>query len=365
MDSKGPSIDKAAKVRSGEELPSDQLQQYLSKHFPGNAGVDLTIRQFPSGFSNLTYLIEWGTQAYILRRPPFGAKVKSAHDMGREFRMLSHLRPVFPAVPKPLLYCEDAEVIGAPFYLMERVEGVILRAGMPKNEYPDAETMEGVARSFVENLAQMHSLDLDKSGLADLGKPEGYAQRQIEGWIKRYGGSRTHDIEDMTFTGDWLLANIPDSGTPALIHNDYKYDNLVLDPEDITRIKAVLDWEMATIGDPLMDLGTCLAYWVTTDDPDFMKNLNLNISHLPGNPDRATLAEWYFAARAEAPKDLIFYYVFGLYKIAVIIQQIYFRYEKGFTSDPRFAHIIEGVKAYGKAARLSIEKQRMDRLFDS
>ncbi len=358
-----PSLDQASPVRSGEELPLEKLQQFLSAAFAEDNNTSLKVKQFPKGFSNLTYLIEWGQKEYILRRPPFGANIKSAHDMGREFRMLSRLKPVFPKVPEPVIYCEDSEVIGAPFYLMERVKGIILRAGMPPEKYPDPNAMQGIAKSFIENLARLHSLNLKANNLMDLGKPEGYVQRQIEGWVKRYGASQTHDIPTMTFAGEWLLTNIPNSDTSALIHNDYKYDNLVLDPDDITQIKAVLDWEMATLGNPLMDLGTSLAYWVTSDDPEFMKNLNLNISHLPGNPDRSTLAEWYFQASGTAPTSLIFYYVFGLYKISVIIQQIYYRYEKGFTQDPRFAHIIEGVKAYGKAASLAIEKQQMDRLF--
>lgn len=360
-----PPIDTAAEVRPGEELPLELLRDFLSNNFPGNENSDLRVRQFPKGFSNLTYLIEWGSRDFILRRPPFGANVKTAHDMGREFRMLSRLKPVFAKVPQPLLYCEDDTVIGAPFYLMERVNGVILRAGMPQQAYPNASQMEAVAKKFIQNLAQLHSLDIHTSGLEDLGKPEGYAERQVQGWIKRYHGSQTHEISAMDFTADWLLSHIPLSGKPALIHNDYKYDNLVLDPDDLSRIKAVLDWEMATIGDPLMDLGTSLAYWVTAEDPDFMKGLNLNISHLPGNPDRTTLANWYFEATGQPPVNLIFYYVFGLYKIAVIIQQIFYRYEKGYTRDPRFAQIIEGVKAYGKAAQLAIEKQRMDKLFQN
>lgn len=361
-----PTIDTAAEVRSGEELPLAALQDFLSKNLPNSSTADhFQVRQFPKGFSNLTYLIEWGSKEYILRRPPFGANIKTAHDMGREFRMLSRLKPIFPKVPEPLLYCGDESVIGAPFYVMERVTGVILRAGLPPSAYPPAPIMQAIAKNFIQNLAQLHTLDIHAGGLDDLGKPEGYAQRQVQGWIKRYEAAQTHDIPDMNLTSDWLIHNIPDSGQPALIHNDYKYDNFILDPQDLTQIKAVLDWEMATIGDPLMDLGTSLAYWVTAEDPDFMKGLHLNISHLPGNPNRTTLAEWYFEATRQTPVNLIFYYVFGLFKIAVIIQQIFYRYEKGYTRDPRFAKIIEGVKAYGKAARLAIEKQRMDGLFEA
>ncbi|HEU4931080.1 MAG TPA: phosphotransferase family protein, partial [Pyrinomonadaceae bacterium] len=249
-------IDRSSSVRSGEELPTELLFQYLSAHLPGLT-APLTVEQFPAGFSNLTYLLRSGDRELVLRRPPVGAKIKTAHDMSREYRILSHLYPVYPKVPRPLLFCDDESILGAPFYVMERVTGIILRAQRPTGIDLAPALMRRLSQAFIENLAEIHELDYQAAGLGELGSPQGYVKRQVEGWTKRYFNARTDDVLAIENLAGWLQQNLPaDSERPGLIHNDYKYDNLVLDPDDLGRVIAVLDWEMATIGDPLMDFGT-------------------------------------------------------------------------------------------------------------
>ncbi|MFQ5527853.1 MAG: phosphotransferase family protein [Thermoanaerobaculia bacterium] len=366
-----PALDRAVAVRDGEELDPEALGQYLESEIPELAG-EIRVRQFPSGFSNLTYLVSVGKRELVLRRPPFGATIRSAHDMGREYRILSALDGSYPKAPAPVLYCEDPGVLGAPFYLMERVRGVILRPRMKATEAPDSETMAAIAESLVETLAELHRVDAEAVGLSDLGRPAGYVERQVEGWTKRYAGAQTDQIPAVDRTIAWLSENrgsvagaAGEAGKPgaALIHNDFKYDNLVLDPEDLGRVVAVLDWEMATLGDPMMDLGTSLGYWVDPDDPPEMLALELSPTTLAGNPRRLEVAGTYARLTGRSLEHLVFYYVYGVFKIAVIVQQIYARYKSGHTQDARFASLIEGVKLCGLMAQQAITKGRIDRLF--
>ena len=353
--------DKATKIREGEELPIDKLSDYLKTALPQFAG-ELTVEQFPSGFSNLTYLLRLGDNQLVLRRPPFGANIKSAHDMSREYRILSHLDGHYSKIPSPLHYCEDEDILGAPFYMMERVEGVILRS-KPDSVVPEPLVMNGIARSLASTLAELHQVDFKKAGLENLGKPNGYVKRQIEGWTDRYSNARTDEIAEMDFAAQWLLDKMPEESGASLIHNDFKYDNVVLDENDWTTISAVLDWEMATLGDPLMDFGTSLGYWINISDPPFMKQMQLSPTTLPGNPSRSEFASWYEAASGKKLDNLVYYYVYGLFKIAVIIQQIYYRYTQGHTKDPRFASLIHGVQGCGTVAMQAIQKNRIDDLF--
>jgi len=353
-------MDRAADIRKGEELDTAKLETFLKAHIPGLVG-SLTVRQFPSGFSNLTYLLRIGEREMVLRRPPFGANIKSAHDMGREYRVLSGLIKVYPKVPRPLVYCEDERVLGAPFYVMERVAGVILRARPPKDADLPPALMANLSAAAVDNLAEIHGLDYEVAGLGDLGHPDGYVQRQIEGWSRRYRKAQTDEVADIDAVMTWLAQNLPAESGAALIHNDYKFDNLVLDPDDLTRIKAVLDWEMCTIGDPLMDLGTSLGYWIEAGDPPALLGL-LNLTALPGVYDRAQVVERYEQASGRAVRDPLFYYAYGVFKIAVIVQQIYARYRKGLTQDPRFAPLIHVVRACGETATLALEKGRISDL---
>lgn len=355
-------LDTPRPARKGEELDNARLSAYLSEHLPGFAGT-LSIEQFPAGFSNLTYLVRAGEAEFVLRRPPFGAKIKTAHDMAREYKILKHLRPVYPKVPRPILCCEDERVIGAPFYLMERVSGIILRAQPPAGLDLSPAKMRRLSKAFVENLASIHGVDYERAGLGDLGQPAGYISRQIEGWTRRYTGARTDDVPSIERLAAWLAEHQPpDSERSALIHNDYKYDNIVLGPNDPTQIIAVLDWEMATIGDPLMDLGTTLGYWVEADDPAEWRAFGFGLTTLPGNLSRRELLDYYAQLTGREIRDAVFYYAYGLLKIAVIVQQIYFRYRQGLTQDARFAQLLYLVKVCGQLAERAIEKNRIDRL---
>ena len=361
-------IDRPAPVRAGEELDLERLAEYLAAEL-GLATGDLEVEQFPAGYSNLTYRVHAGGREMVLRRPPFGSKVATAHDMGREHRILTALAGVYGKTPRPLAYCDDPAVLGAPFYLMERVEGVILRGSMAAGSVPDREAMRAVAGELLVTLAELHEIDPAGAGLAGLGRPEGYLERQIEGWTRRWEKSRTDEIAAMETVVSWLPGNAPPverRWRPALIHNDFKYDNLVLDLTGRPRVIAVLDWEMATVGDPLTDLGTTLGYWIEAGDPPAMKALALSPTVVPGNPGRREVAERYVAARGGEldDGDLVFYYVLGLFKIAVIVQQIYYRYRRGHTADPRFAGLIDGVRIFARAAAQAIDRGRIDRLFD-
>ena len=348
-------------VRQGEELPNEPLQAYLSSHL--NLEGPLTVEQFPAGFSNLTYLLRINDRELVLRRPPIGAKIKTAHDMSREYRILSHLHPVYDKVPRPLLFSDDEAIIGAPFYVMERVNGLILRAKPPRGLDLAPTLMRGLSQTFIENLAEIHEVDYEAAGLGDLGSPEGYVKRQVEGWTRRYYNARTDDVPSIEQLAGWLIERLPpDSPTSALIHNDYKYDNIVLAPEDLTRVVAVLDWEMATIGDPLMDFGTSLGYWVETTDPEEWQRYGFGLTSLPGSFTRAELLDHYIKRTGRPIDDPVFYFAYGLLKIAVIVQQIYFRYQKGLTRDPRFAQLGELVKACGNLAQRAIERKRIDEL---
>jgi aminoglycoside phosphotransferase (APT) family kinase protein len=285
-----------------------------------------------------------------LRRPPFGSRVKTAHDMGREYRVLSKLHGAYPPAPKVLLYCDDESVLDAPFYLMEPIRGVIMRRDPPAGLGFSSPTARRLSESFIDNLVCLHALDFESLGLGGLGKPEGYLERQVRGWIERYQGSKTHEVAEVERISSWMMEHIPSATSTALIHNDYKYDNLVLDPGDITRIVGVLDWEMCTIGDPLSDLGTTLAYWVDPHDPEELQKIRWCPSTYPGSLTRAQLIERYARASGRDVSCILFYLVFARFKVAVIVQQIYYRYRQGLTKDPRFAVLGEVAEILLRAA---------------
>ena len=350
-------LDTAAPVRHGEELPVAALETYLAKWLPGASGP-LTVEQFPYGYSNLTYLLRRGGEEFVLRRPPFGNQVKSAHDMGREFRVLSKLSAVFPPAPRPYLYCDDPGVLGGPFYIMERRRGIVLRRAENSGPTLDPPTVRGVSEALIDNLALLHALDYKAAGLADLGKPDGYVSRQVTGWITRYTTAQTEPLSGMDWIAQWLIDHQPAGSDAALVHNDYKYDNLVLDPDDLKRVTAVLDWEMATVGDPLMDLGTTLGYWVQSGDPEAMHANAVGPTALPGSLTRQDLVARYADKTGRDMSGILFYYCFGVYKIAVIIQQIYARYVRGHTQDARFGRLNERVAALCQTALLAAKTGR-------
>lgn len=349
-------LDQAKEIRKGETLDIQQLGQYLSQQVP-EFTLPITIRQFPGGYSNLTYLIKTPDKEYVLRRPPFGANIKSAHDMGREYRVLSTLSGIYAAIPSPVIYCEDESVIGSPFYMMERVKGIILRPSQPPSPLPEPALMRRISESTIDNLVLLHSLELEKSGLIQLGKPAGYTQRQVEGWIRRYHRAKTDEVPAMDAIEEYLSSELPADPTPTFIHNDYKYDNLVLDPVYNDRIIAVLDWEMATVGNPLMDLGTSLSYWVEPKDPPALHMFNLTA--LPGNMNRLEVIERYHLKSGRSLEQIDYYFIYGCYKLAVIVQQIYARFVKGHTKDPRFAALGQVVKACSDQGLRAIKQGRI------
>jgi aminoglycoside phosphotransferase (APT) family kinase protein len=340
--------DQAGAVRVGEELEITRLEPFLREHL-GHEGP-ISIEQFPSGHSNLTYLVRMGSREVVLRRPPFGSKVRSAHDMAREYRVLSKLHNAYPLAPKALVYCDDPAVLNAPFYLMDPIRGMILRRDPSEGMAFSPETARRLSEAFVDNLARLHSRDYAAIGLADLGKPRGYLERQVKGWIERYHNSKTHDLQEVEQISAWLTAKLPARHAAALIHNDYKYDNLVLDPDDATKIVGVLDWEMCTIGDPLTDLGTALAYWTDPQDPEEFQAIRSVPTTLPGTLTRAQLIERYAAITGHDVGEMTFYLAFARFKVAVIIQQIYFRYAQGLTQDARFTELPKRIHALLRAS---------------
>ena len=355
-------------LRAGEDVDGVALLAWIADTVPEMvpAGARLRIGQFPAGFSNLTYLVtiehEHGRRALVLRRPPRGVKAGIAHDMGREHGILEAVQVRGVPVPRPVARCDDAAVIGAPFYLMEHVDGVILRGTPPESLTDDAAAMpaklSALSQTFVQTLGQLHAVDITGEPLASLGRPDGYVQRQVHGWTKRWNSSRTGDVPELDWIAEWLEEHRPPDRATTLVHNDFKLDNLVLEP-DLSRVRAILDWEMATIGDPLMDLGTSLAYWVEAGDAPIFRVFGLGITALPGTMTRAELVQAYGAYRGIDVSDAPFYYAFGLFKVAVIAQQIYARYVQGLTSDPRFAGLGEVVKAAAVAAKGAAETGRI------
>jgi aminoglycoside phosphotransferase (APT) family kinase protein len=355
----GPVLDEADDVRAEERLDLERLRPFVAASLPGASGP-LSIRQFRKGHSNLTYLVRLGDREAVLRRAPFGARVKHAHDMRREFQILAALQGAYGRAPRPIAFCDDEAVIGARFYLMERVHGVVIRGdGSGSGLTFTPELLRATSTALVDNLADLHAVDLARNGLASLGRPEGYVGRQVKGWTERYLAAKTEEVPGVEPVAAWLAAHMPPERGAALIHNDYKYDNVVLDPADVTRIVAVLDWEMATVGDPLMDLGTMLGYWSDADDPPDVRARPGGPTFLPGSLTRRELVERYEARSGRAVGSALFYYVFALFKVAVIVQQIYRRYVEGHTRDERFAALGGWVRAMGAQASRALDRGRI------
>lgn len=329
-------LDEPGRVREENAFDPEALRSFLSGQIADFPTAPMTLRQFAGGASNLTYQLDVGDRAMILRRPPAGTKPKSGHDMHREYRVLSALHGHFPC-PRPLAYCEDTALIGAPFYVMEKLDGIILRRDPPKTLSYPRERARQLCLNLIDTLVQLHQLDYAAIGLGDLGRPEGYVQRQVEGWCQRFEKAWTDDVPKCEVITTWLRAHRPtDSAHPALIHNDYRFDNVVLSPSDALSVIGVLDWEMCTIGDPLMDLGSVLAYWVQAGDPPQMQTIRMQPSNLPGMLTREEIAAYYGERTGQAIGHLDWYYVFGLFRLGVIAQQIYYRYKLGQTRNPRF-----------------------------
>jgi aminoglycoside phosphotransferase (APT) family kinase protein len=296
------------------------------------------VQQFRSGASNLTYLLKYPDRELVLRRPPVGTKAASAHDMKREFLIQSRLKPVYDLVPTVIALCEDPAVLGSDFYVMERIPGEIFRRDVPESLSPT--DISVMADSLVKGLAQLHAVD--QNVLSELNKGVGYVKRQVEGWSKRYRAALTDDVPDGEAVMSWLAANQPADIDSCVIHGDWRIDNMVFDLAQ-KKLVGVLDWELATVGDPLMDLGSALAYWIDKDDEPMFASLRRQPSHLPGMPTRKEFIAKYLALSGRECDDFTFYEVFGLFRLTVIIQQIWARYKAGQTTNPAFQGFGMGV----------------------
>lgn len=329
-------IDQPLAVRDEDALDLDALLPWLRGHVDHLPAETPTVAQYPGGASNITYALDFGERTLILRRPPFGTRPRSGHDMGREYRVMSGLHGHYP-VPRPLAQCEDEAVLGAPFYVMEKLEGIILRRDLPAGMHLDAGAAVGLCERFWQALIDLHRLSPAEAGLADLGRPEGYVARQIGGWNERYRRARTEDAPEADDVMRWLDAHQrPEDGRASLIHNDYRFDNVVLSPDGELRIIGVLDWEMCTIGDPLLDLGCSLAYWIEAGDDPALEAIRMQPSNLPGMMRRDDILAFYERQTGIAVPHPEFYIAFGLFRLAVIAQQIYYRYAAGQTTNTRY-----------------------------
>jgi aminoglycoside phosphotransferase (APT) family kinase protein len=347
-----------APIRPGEELDWKALELYLIEHLSSkldDGAIDpnakFEVDQFPGGHSNLTYRICFGGREFVMRRPPFGPVAPTAHDMPREYRLLAAINPHFPLAPKPYLLCEDANVIGAPFYLMERRCGIVVRQTIPPEIGDDLELRHRIGENLVDTLAGLHAVELETTGLIKIGKPQGFVKRQVDGWAGRWERAKTSESAEMTGTAQWLIERLPpDPERPSLVHNDYKLDNIMLDPADPARIVAILDWEMCTVGDPLVDLGLLLCYWPQADDPDIFSDSLRSVTMLPGWMKRSEIIERYAERSGRDVSNIAYYHTLAVFKLAVVIQQIYYRYHVGQTKDARFADFDKRVEALAKMA---------------
>ncbi|AWK89479.1 phosphotransferase family protein [Azospirillum thermophilum] len=330
-------IDRAGPVRAGEELDVAAVDGFLKGAVPGLSGTP-EVGQFAGGASNLTYGLRYPGRDLILRRPPFGARGGSAHDMLREAGVMRSLKPVYPYVPAVVAVCEDPAVLGCAFYVMERIAGIIPRRDLPPGLDLTPEETRRLCLTVVDKLIELHRIDPAAAGLGHLGKGEGYVRRQVEGWQERYRRARTADVADFEEVMAWIGGRMPEGEVAIrVIHNDFRFDNVVLDPDDPLEVIGVLDWEMATLGDPLMDLGGALAYWVEAGDEREFLSLRRQPTHLPGMLTRREVVDYYGERTGLPVAGFDFYLVFGLFRLAVIAQQIYQRYSEGKTRNPQFA----------------------------
>ncbi|ANU11658.1 hypothetical protein A1A1_01623 [Planococcus antarcticus DSM 14505] len=333
-------------VRAGEELDKISLEQFLRKEIENLPQGKLEVHQFGTGHSNLTYALQIGGWEAVLRRPPLGPVAPKAHDMEREYKILSALHPVFKTAPKPFVYSGDATIIGSPFFVMERRHGFVLDSDFPEGIEPTRELGREISEKMVDLLVELHSLDYRQTALADMAKPEGFMQRQVEGWIGRYERAQTDNIEGVDRLTEWMMENMPVSQDPTIIHYDFKLNNALFS-EGFSEVTGLFDWEMTTVGDPLADLGAAMSYWIQADDPDLLKKGlgKAPVTVLDGFYSREEFIASYGEKSGRDVSDMNFYLTFAYFKLAVIVQQIYFRYKKGQTQDPRFVHFDQYVKS--------------------
>ncbi len=322
-------------VRPDERFDEARLTDFLRGKLPGSENP-LSVRQFGGGAANLTYWLNYGSHEYVLRRPPLGPVAPTAHDMSREYRVLSVLHQVFPYAPRAYLFCDSPDVIGAPFFVMERRHGVVVRRSLPPEyaDFPDAPRQ--MSEALVDALADFHAVDYRAVGLETLGKPSGFITRQIEGWYGRWQKAHDDPLPEMEAVYGWLHDHLPPESAPSLVHNDYKLDNVMLAVDDPGRMVAIFDWDMCTLGDPLADLGALLTYWTEPDDPPFLQMTAMMPVGDRRFLTRAELVERYATRSGRDVSHIRFYHTLGLYRLVVICAQIYIRYRRGQTQDQRF-----------------------------
>ncbi|HYL97959.1 MAG TPA: phosphotransferase family protein [Blastocatellia bacterium] len=348
-------------VRAGEELDSTALSKCLDERLPDlmagepyDKASPIEIEQFPGGHSNLTYMIRAGGHDFVLRRPPFGPVAPTAHDMPREYRLLAAIHPHFPLAPRPYFLCEDPSIIGAPFYLMERRKGLVIRREMPEDIRDNLDLRRKISESMIDTLAALHRVDVVSTGLNNIGKPVGFMTRQVRGWSERWQRAKNVDLDEIDAVVKWLTERLPPDpdpeNPPTLVHNDFKLDNVMLDRVDPSKVVAVLDWEMCTVGDPLADMGLLLCYWAEKGDPIARQESISPVTVEPGWLTRARMTELYGKKTGRNLKRIAFYEVFALFKIAVVLQQIYIRYHRGQTHDERFKDFDKRVLGLAQAA---------------
>ena len=328
-------IDIGGNVRNGEELDDRAVGNWLIEHGEDISGP-VEVTQYSGGASNWTYRLKYENADLILRRPPTGTKAKSAHDMSREYHVQRALAEYYPVVPEMVLLCQDESVIVCDFYVMKRIEGIIPRANLPKEINFDEQQIKELCTNFIDKLIELHQVPYEGTDLEKLGKGDGYCQRQVDGWDSRYEKAKTLNVPSFKYVRQWLKDHVPSDSKTCVIHNDWRFDNVILDPENPSKIIGVLDWEMATLGDPLMDLGSSLAYWVEESDNAIFKATRRQPTHLKGMFTRAEVVEYYLNKTGLKTDNWTFYEVFGLFRLAVIAQQIYYRYYHKQTNNPAF-----------------------------
>ncbi|MEJ9231213.1 phosphotransferase family protein [Peribacillus butanolivorans] len=339
-------VDDTIPVRSGEELNLRTLEDFLRKNVLDLPNEPLELQQFSTGYSNLTYQLKMGEWEAVLRRPPLGPVAPKAHDMKREHHILSSINPYFQAAPEPILFSDDDSIVGSPFFLMERKHGVVIDCKFPEGVEPTSERCRQLSYVMVNQLADLHSIPYEKTGLAEISKPEGFIERQVHGWISRYERAKTDEIKEVGTLIDYLQKNIPQYSQTSIIHYDYKINNAMFN-QNLSEMVGLFDWEMSTVGDPLADLGVALSYWTESSDPELIKfGLGqASVTTLDGFLTRQEFIEAYAVRSGRNVSNIDFYLTFGYFKLAVILQQIYYRYKKGQTNDLRFSKLGTTVKS--------------------
>jgi aminoglycoside phosphotransferase (APT) family kinase protein len=350
-------------VRASEQLDWQALRLYVREKLAEVLGEEfdvyapMTVEQFPGGHSNLTYLLRFGSQEFVMRRPPFGPVPPKAHDMAREYRILEAVHPVYNLAPRVFMLCEDQSVIGSTFYVMERRRGLVVRTEEPPELAEKPAERRRASRAMIDALAQLHEVDIEAHGLIHLGKPAGFVERQVRGWSERWHGSQTTELPLMDALASWLIERLPqDPARPALVHGDFKLDNVMLDARDVGRLVGVFDWEMAAVGDPLIDLGILLAYWVHVSTAEARDAVS-TVTQRQGWFTRDEILERYGERTRLDLSKITFYEVFAVFKLAVVLQQIFYRYHRGQTDDPRFATLDERVRWLADIATRLAEKE--------